>query len=320
MSFLAYYLHNLSPFILRFGGGFGLRWYGFAYVLAFICGYFLYLRLVRRGYSEMKPDQVADFITWGAIFGVLVGGRIGYIVFYDFHAFLRDPLMLFRVWDGGMSSHGGMLGLILFTFWYARRHKLSWTGIGDNLCVVAPVGLFFGRLANFINGELYGRETTVPWAVQFPKELSDNARLADRVFDRITEVDPTLTSVDAAIQAARHDTHIQAVFRELLPPRHPSQLYEAFLEGVVLFTLLWLIRTRCRVPRGVLTGLFFIFYALLRIIGEIYRVPDPAWAVGKWSAGQFLSLYLILIGAAFVVFGLRTRVYEPADRQKKADA
>lgn len=289
---LAYYLHQLDPFIWELGQGFGLRWYGMAYVLAFVCGYALYRYLVRRGYSDMREEQVGDFITWGAVFGVMLGGRLGYMLFYVPHEWLRDPLLLFKTLGGGMSSHGGMIGLIIYTFYYAWRHKLSWLSIGDNLCVVAPIGLFFGRVANFINGELWGRETTVPWAVQFPQEMQDAPSQLEIASDPLVE----------------------ERLREMLPPRHPSQLYEAVLEGVVLFLILWIVRRRFRVPRGVLTGLFFVCYAVLRIVGEIFRVPDAAWAVGGMSAGQFLSLFLVVIGVCFIVAGIRRPVYESADR------
>jgi phosphatidylglycerol:prolipoprotein diacylglycerol transferase len=170
-----------------------------------------------------------------------------------------------------MSSHGGMIGLVLYTLWFSKKYRLSWTGIGDSLCVVAPIGLLFGRLANFINGELWGKPTDVSWAVIFPD-------------------DPL--------------------------PRHPSQLYEAGLEGVVLLAVLWILRTRCRCPRGVLTGAFFLFYAVLRIVGEVFREPDPAWAVGRFSAGQFLSLFLVVMGAAFIAWGLKTQQYERADEAR----
>lgn len=289
---LAYYLHRLNPFLWEIKDGIGLRWYGMAYVLAFVCGYFLYRSLVRRGYSDMKEEQVSDFITWGAVFGVMVGGRLGYMLFYVPGEFFADPLLFFKTLGGGMSSHGGMIGLILFTLYFSWRHHLSWLGIGDNLCVVAPVGLFFGRMANFINGELWGRPTTVPWAVQFPQERAGEFSLAQ----------------------VAHDPVVQERLREILPPRHPSQIYEALLEGVLLFLILWLARTRFRMPRGVLTGLFFVCYAVLRFVGEFFRVPDPAWAVSWMSAGQFLSVFLVIIGVCFIVAGIRRPVYEPVDR------
>ena len=170
---LAYYVHDLSPFLLKIGG-FGLRWYGLAYLAGFVIGTLLYRRLAQRGYSDLRPDQVADFITMGALFGVLLGGRLGYMLFYDPVGFLHDPLLIIRVWEGGMASHGGILGLALYTFWYARKHGFSWRNLCDNLVVVAPVGLFLGRCANFINGELYGREATFP-------DMAQERRAGDRV-------------------------------------------------------------------------------------------------------------------------------------------
>jgi phosphatidylglycerol:prolipoprotein diacylglycerol transferase len=306
----AYYLHDLSPFIFEFREGTGLRWYGFAYVLAFLCGYWLYRWLSRRGYAEIPPDKVADFITWGAFFGVMLGGRLGYMLFYDLAAFLHDPLLFFRVWDGGMSSHGGMIGLILFTFYYARRHHYSWTGIGDNLCVVAPIGLFFGRVANFINGEHYGRQATVIWAMLFPSEILENGNLANEAVARMRALGlPAASAWD--VLAAKSDPRVSEILHQVLTPRHPSQLYEALLEGVILFAALWYMRTRMKVPRGVITGSFFMFYAVLRIIAEMFREPDQ-WTIGPVTAGQLLSVALILIGVAFVTYGLKTRKYERA--------
>lgn len=306
---LAYYLDTFSPFILRIGENFGVRWYGFAYVLAFICGYLLYKWLAKRGYSQMPPGNVGDFIMWAAIFGVMLGGRLGYVLFYKFDFYRANPIDIFKLWDGGMASHGGMIGLILFTFYYARRHKYSWPGIGDNLCVVAPIGLFFGRIANFINGELYGRPTDVPWACQFPKELLDDNNLQVVATQRLH------MSVEDVIEHARGDSQVRQVLHEILTPRHPSQLYEALLEGVFLFCALWFLRTKMRCPRGVLTGAFFIIYAVVRIIGENFRLPD-APLTGFLTRGQFLSLFLILIGSAFVVYGLKTKHYERADLDK----
>jgi phosphatidylglycerol:prolipoprotein diacylglycerol transferase len=307
----AYYLHDLSPFLFEFREGMGLRWYGLAYVMAFLCGYWLYRSLSRRGLAEIPPDKVGDFITWGAVFGVLVGGRVGYILFYDFGAFLQNPLLLFKVWDGGMSSHGGMIGLILFTLYYARRHHYSWTGIGDNLCVVAPVGLFFGRVANFINGELYGRATQVSWAMQFPAEMYEQPAIAREAIVRTEALGVPARSVGEVIAAASADPQVEAILRGVLTPRHPSQIYQALLEGVLLFAVLWLMRTRMRVPRGVLTGTFFLVYAVLRILGEMFREPDQ-WTIGPVTAGQLLSVLLIAIGAVFVGWGMRTRHYEKA--------
>ncbi len=296
---LAYYIHQLSPFIFELRPGFGLRWYGLSYVLAFVAGYWLFERLARRGYNAMPPAQVSDFITWAAVFGVMLGGRLGWILFYGFK---EDHTMdhwwwPIEVWKGGMSSHGGMLGVILFTLYWARTRQVSWTSIGDSICVVAPLGLFIVRCANFINGELYGKPAglpgqpaSVPWAVIFPQELKDRAY---------------------SLEEIRTEPGLRDWLLQNLPPRHPSQIYEALLEGVLLFGIMWFLRTRLRLARGVITGIFFILYAALRILGEVFREPDPAWAVGRLSAGQFLSLFLFVLGGAFLVWGLRAKQYEP---------
>jgi phosphatidylglycerol:prolipoprotein diacylglycerol transferase len=164
----AFYVHHLSPFLIQFNEQVGIRWYGLAYIAGFIGAFYLMKWLARKGYGPLRENQVADFVFYAALFGVLIGGRLGYVLFYRPSMLTEDPLGIFRVWDGGMASHGGILGLIIFSGIYARRHRISWSGIGDNLVAVAPIGLFFGRIANFINGELYGRITTVPWAMQFP--------------------------------------------------------------------------------------------------------------------------------------------------------
>src|SRR6202023_723332 len=233
---LAYYLNDLDPIICRVYDNIGPRWYGLAYVLAFICGYALLGLLAKRGYADLPASRVGDFITGCALFGVIIGGRLGYVFFYK-PEMLREPLSIFRVWEGGMSSHGGMLGLLLFTLYYAHRHKISWTNLGDNLVVTAPIGLFFGRCANFINGELYGRASDVWWAMQFPKELTENISEAERAIVACTKIDPALNSSDAIVAAVRHQPQAKEILRGILTPRHPSQLYEAFFEGIILFTI-----------------------------------------------------------------------------------
>lgn len=308
----ATFLHHLGPFVFRIGD-YGPRWYGLSYVLSALAGYWLYKRLAIRGYTDLKPEKVADFITWTGLFGVLLGGRLGWIVFYGVKEPHDSPWWFLEVWKGGMSSHGGILGLVVVTYVLARRWHVSWTSIGDSLCVVAPVGLFLVRCANFINGELIGKPGSVPWAVKFPRELLDTATgradLAPVAEARLGR------SASEIVDATPSDPEVQRVLDEILTPRHPSQLYEALLEGAVLFLVLWLLRTRCRMPRGVLTGLFFILYAALRIVAETFREPDPAWAVGSFSAGQFLSLFMFLIGGAFLAWGLKTRHYEAADQR-----
>jgi phosphatidylglycerol:prolipoprotein diacylglycerol transferase len=296
---LAYYLHDLDPIIFRVYDNIGPRWYGLAYVLAFICGYALLGVLAKRGYADLSASRVGDFVTGCALFGVIIGGRLGYVFFYK-PEMLREPISILRVWEGGMSSHGGIIGLLLFTLYYAHRHKLSWTNLGDNLGVVAPLGLFFGRCANFINGELYGRAANVAWAMQFPKELLDQPAEADRAIAACAQIDPSLTTPEAIVGAVHRQWQVKEVLRAILTPRHPSQLYEAFFEGVILFAILWIVRTRTRQPNGVLMGLFFICYAIFRIVIETFREPDATLIAG-FTRGQFFSFFLIAIGVAFVV-------------------
>lgn len=310
-----YHVHQLSPFLFEFADGVGLRWYGLAYVAAFVAAYFLFVWLARRGYSDIPSAAVGDFITGTALFGVILGGRLGYMLFYDWQAFSANPLVLFKFWDGGMSSHGGMLGVLAFTFFYAWRKRISWTNIGDSIVVVTPLGLLFGRLANFVNGELYGRVTNVAWAVQFPKELYDAPReTVVRAVEGAARVNPDWTSVAAVVDNAPHSAELRAHLAGVLSPRHPSQIYEALLEGVVLFALLWILRTRCRLPNGVLTGVFFIAYAALRFVGEMFREPD-APLTGWLTRGQFLSLFLVLIGAAFIVAAFVRPTWAPKFRR-----
>ncbi|MCE9518716.1 MAG: prolipoprotein diacylglyceryl transferase [Verrucomicrobia bacterium] len=299
---LAFYLHNLSPDIFRFSDNVALHWYGFAYVLGFYCCFLVMRGLARRGYGELKPDQVGDFITLVALFGVVLGGRVGYILLYNLDEYLKNPLDILKLWRGGMASHGGVLGVLLFTLWYGRKHKLSGLGLGDNLVVGVPLGLLFGRIANFINGELWGHPSAVPWAVKFPTEIHHH--------DFVPRA-PMAFNYDAL---PSHSNEIIAAVKELpdglqqleaaLPARHPSQLYEAGLEGLLLFLVMLFIRTRSKnLPNGLLSGSFFILYAIVRIIGENYRVPDATLIMGV-TRGQFYSVFMILIGLSFIVFAM----------------
>ena len=315
---LAYYVHHFSPFIVNFGHGIGLRWYGTAYVLGFLLGYQLYVVLARRGFSALPPEKVPDLITGVCFWGVLVGGRLGYALFYNPSMFL-EPLSLLRVWEGGMASHGGILGVGFYSLWYARRHKVSWMDVGDNLAIVATIGLFFGRCANFINGELYGRAAKVAWAVQFPKELLDPAadRLAEQaVMQCQTVVDPGLNTPHRIVEASQTNPAVREVLSHILTPRHPSQLYEAGLEGLALFAILFWMRTRCRLAEGVITGAFFILYACFRIFGEQFRQPEII--TFGLTHGQFLSLFMIVIGAGFIIYSTkRNRLSAHAAPQTK---
>ncbi len=316
MIFLAEYLHRLDPVLLRLTDSIQLRWYGLAYVAGFAVGWALLVRWARRGIGELKEAEVADFITYAALFGVLLGGRLGYMLLYARDAFLADPLSFFRIAGGGMASHGGIAGLFFFTLYYARRHHRSWTGLGDNLVCAAPIGLFFGRLANFINGELYGRPSSVPWAMKFPEEAtrwtldSPDPALAEKAFavrDLALAHGATPENwPDQILPLSRHQDAFAEALRPLLTARHPSQLYAAALEGLVLFALLFAVREKWpRAPHGLLTGLFFIAYAALRILDEQFREPDRH--IYGFTEGQFYSLFMILIGAAFLRFAFRSR-------------
>lgn len=323
----ATYVHDLNPVIISFSDAIKLRWYGLAYLAAFLVAVFLLNKLAKKQLWVLKPGAAGDFIAAAAIFGVFIGGRLGYMFYYEviesgWGWITQDPFKLIRVWDGGMASHGGILGLVIFTWVYARIKKVSWTGLGDGLCVVAPLGLMFGRLANFINGELYGKVTQgIGWAVKFPNTLLDHRMVEfnnfDAAFQAALEADeglqqwasevqnaPPYLMLEAMKEAQRNNPDVSAAIEPYLMPRHPSQLYEAMLEGLLLFAVLWFIRVRYpKLPNGILTGLFFILYAIGRIVGEAFREPESK--VGIFTNGQFLSLFMIGGGAAFIIYAIK---------------
>lgn len=304
LSIFAYYIHDISPQLLRLGESFAIHWYGLAYVLGFYLTYLVMVRLARRGLSEIPEAKVADFITLVAVFGVVLGGRVGYMLLYDWESFVQAPWRLLMIHQGGMASHGGIAGVALFCLWYARRHRISWTGIGDTLVCGAPLGVFCGRIANFINGELFGRVTTRPWAVQFPTEL---------LHEDFIQQGGKWVSLPAGLQ---HSPEIIAWFEQngggraelaaILHPRHPSQLYEAMGEGLLLSAVLLWIRVRWpRLPHGILTGFFFLFYAIVRIALECVRQPDSGSdSIWGMTRGQFFSLFMVITGIAFILHGV----------------
>lgn len=302
-SLLAFYLHDLSPHIVRFSDRFALHWYGLAYVLGFYLTYRVMLFLAKRGLSELKPAQVADFITLVALFGVLLGGRLGYMLLYKFDEFIRAPWMVFLINEGGMASHGGIAGVALFCLWYARRHKISWTGLGDTLVVGAPLGIFCGRIANFINGELFGRVTNVPWAMKFPTELQHEDFYLQGGLR--TGLPPEAQHSPDIIAWFEANAGGRAELEAILHPRHPSQLYEALGEGLFLTAILLWVRLKYpRLPHGVLTGLFFLLYAVARISLENVRQPDSgSESILGLTKGQFFSVFMVLTGLAFLAFG-----------------
>ena len=243
-----------------------MRWYGLSYVLGFAVAYFFLRLYYRYNRSLWNAEQAINAIYVIAL-GVIVGGRVGYVLLYDLAHFIRNPLTLFKVWEGGMASHGGLVGLALALLWYARKTEVPFLKASDIAVTLGPPGLFFGRIANFINGELWGKVTDVSWAVIFPA-------------------------------SARPGTPI-----EFISQRHPSQLYEAALEGLVLLLYtqvrFWTGK-RHRTPPGQLCGEFLLLYAIVRIIGEQFREPDAGLILGL-SRGVFYSLFLALAGIVFII-------------------
>ena len=259
---LAYWVDRLDPFVVHFTGRFGIRYYGLAYAIGFVVAAWLLRAYARAGRSLLPSAKIADFMV-AAVLGVVLGGRIGSYFLYDgWRSFGSDPLAILRVWDGGMSFHGGLLGVILAVSWFARSEGIPLLHVWDLVASTAPAGLLFGRVANFVNGELWGKPTDVPWAVIFPRSMPEGTPL------------------------------------HLILPRHPSQLYEAAMEGLLLLAFmqwrLWksdALRTR----PGRLAGEFLIGYACLRIAGEAFREPDASLILGL-SRGIFYSLFMIVFG------------------------
>lgn len=244
-------------------GPLDIRWYALAYITGILLAWWLIGRLIKRVPVFMTRKDLDDYVVYGTL-GVILGGRLGYVLFYKPGYFIGHPLEAFALWQGGMSFHGGMLGVILATIIFARIRKIPLLCLGDVVAVATPIGLFFGRIANFINGELWGRPSDVPWAMVFPSG------------------GPV--------------------------PRHPSQLYEAFLEGIVLFAVLFALeRLGARRRPGQLVGVFLIGYGLARTIVEFFREPDAhlGFLIGGATMGQLLSLPMILAGIAFIAYARR---------------
>lgn len=258
----------IDPVALSFGP-MKIHWYGIMYLLAFIVAWFLAIRNSQRPWSPVKKTQVEDLIVYGA-FGVILGGRLGYLLFYSADKWLADPTMLVRIWEGGMSFHGGLIGVAVALLIYSRKYQITFLSLADFATPLVPTGLFFGRIGNFIGQELYGRPTDVPWAMIFP---ADPQQLA----------------------------------------RHPSQLYEAAFEGLVLF---FVINWYARKPRlyGEVTGLFLILYGAFRFTIEFVRQPDAQFAgqsalmeTFNWmTRGQALCIPMILLGIWFMRRSIRS--------------
>ncbi len=301
------YVHDLNPVLLKITEAIQLRWYGLAYLAGFMAGFYLLKHLSGKGRWVVAADKVSDFITYAAIFGVFLGGRIGYVLFYmipekGIGYVLSDPLTIIKVWDGGMASHGGFLGLMVYCWYYARKQEFSWADLGDGLCAVAPLGLFFGRMANFINGELFGRVAEGhAWLMKFPSALFTRGLAeVDSQQDALmaaAQVDPAVNSENLIAQM-RANPAVESAVEPFLLARHPSQLYEAILEGLVLFVILWWVKNHSK-RRGLVTGLFFVLYAVFRTFVEAFREPDSEMIL-MFTKGQFYSLFMVLIGIGFL--------------------
>ena len=243
-----------------------VRWYGLMYLLGFLAGWALGRHRVKQPNSGWTAEQMDDLVFYIAL-GVILGGRIGYVLFYGFGNFLRDPLTLFRVWEGGMSFHGGFLGVLLAMTLFAHRHHKAFWRTMDFVAPLIPPGLFFGRIGNFLNGELWGRVTDPPWGMVF-RQTGDGL------------------------------------------PRHPSQLYEAALEGVALFLIVWLFSAKPR-PTMAVSGVFALSYGVFRFLVELVRQPDPQLgylAFGWLTMGQLLSLPLVVLGVMLLTLAYRRQV------------
>ena len=289
---MAHYIHNINPVVFEIGGPLAVRWYGLSYLLGFLASILLLRQWSKKESFQVPVQEVSNFVVLLAFFGVFIGGRIGYVLLYGLDSLLQDPLYPLKVWEGGMSSHGGFIGVILFMLWYAKKHHLSFLNLTDNFACTASLGLAFGRLANFVNGELWGRVTTVKWGMVFPQERG----LTYGQYDMAT------------IQ--------QMVANGELMPRHPSQLYQAFGEGFLVFGLMLLLRhTPWGKRPGALSASYLMLYALARIAMEFFREPDNGRLCIAWlTKGQFYSALMIL--AAIVVAAV-LKLLKPATPDAK---
>lgn len=353
MPTLAAYFHTLSPFIVRFTDSFGLRWYGTAYLAGFLVAYLVLVRLARKKLILLPPERVGDAMLW-LIGGTLVGGRVGYAVFYDptFHL-LTGFSKAFPFWDflainkGGMASHGGMIGLGIGCWRISRgwrddvgrvQGRSSVLHVMDYTALVAPFGVFLGRIANFVNGELLGAIVAKPgtqgpwWSVQYPQELEwhsiekstlsivPSTRLAQtpEQWSSLLELSARLAPPPSADPRIPRDVALAeslsagmdylatsaGKYAEQLKPliaaRHPTQFYQAFAEGAVVGVVLWVLWAKPRKP-GVITAAFFMTYGLGRIVTELYRLPDVQMSrYAGLSMGQWLSVGMVVVGGALL--------------------
>jgi phosphatidylglycerol:prolipoprotein diacylglycerol transferase len=286
------HLHTIDPVALELGPV-AIHWYGLMYLAGFAVAWWLGRRRLAQGRLPVSDAAFGDLMFY-AMVGVIAGGRLGWILFYGWHEWLRDPWMLVRVWEGGMSFHGGLLGVLGAGWWWTRRNRVAFWDAVDFVAPLVPPGLGFGRIGNYINGELWGKETGGSWGVVFPSALPEPER-----------------SLPLARLAELHAAGQLDAFA-----RHPSQLYQAALEGLVLFVVLWWYSSRPR-PRYAVAGLFAVGYGLARFAVEFVRVPDADigyLAFGWLTMGQLLTLPLIAVGVALLVASRRSPTLVPVVR------
>lgn len=286
------YLHQIDPIAFS-AGPLQVHWYGIMYLLGFAAAWFLGRSRVRAGRLPGVDDQGYGDLMFYGMLGVVLGGRIGYILFYDLSTYLAHPLQVFKIWEGGMSFHGGLLGVMAAMFWWGRRRGLHFFDIADFIAPLVPPGLGFGRLGNFINGELWGKYTEAGWGVVFPG------------------AEARLSGLDQAQLQSQYASGALDVLA-----RHPSQIYQALLEGVVMFCVLWWFSRRPR-PRYAVSGVFAILYGVFRFLVEFVRLPDAQigdqgyLAFGWLTMGQVLSVPLVLIGLYWLWLSRRSPTLQP---------
>ena len=301
----------VDPVALDLRGPIDVRWYGLMYLVGFAVAYFVLRWLARQEFLRLDADAVGDLIT-ALVLGVILGGRLGYILFYDFQSFLDSPARILRIWEGGLSFHGGLLGVLIAAWWFARRHHVPYLNLGDGLALAVPFGIFAVRMANFVNGELYGRVASpeVPWGMRFPTDpIALRLLGADRLPMRAREL---------AIGRA-YETGLWDQIAPLVPLRHPSQVFEALLEGALLAAILWAVffwarRRGVQLPSGAYGAIFLIGYGVFRSIVELFRQPDAQFrdpndplgtVLGPLTMGQTLSTLMVVSGVALLIWTWR---------------